>query len=191
MLCQHGRVGTDAERSLVERVQAGDVDAFAELYRGHVSLVHGYVARHYGHCDAEEVTAETFVRAWEARERFEWRGVRYKAWLLRIARNLAVAGARTGRRFVPADAGEVASAPASLPEPGDAVVHRWQSASLRAMVEALPDLQREVVVLRFVEGLSALEVALVLGRRHEAVRSAQYRALQTLRAKLVALDAAG
>lgn len=190
-MCQHGHVGPELEHALIERARGGDVDAFAELYRAHVALVRGYISRHFRRCDADEVTAETFVRAWEARARFEWRGIRYKAWLLRIARNLAVGGSRSEGRFVQVEAAEVAAAPAPLPEPGDAVVDRWQVAALREMVEALPALQRDVVVLRFVEGLSAVEVALVLDRRQEAVRSAQYRALQTLRAKLSALDAAG
>lgn len=179
------------EYSLVERVQAGDVDAFAELYRRHVSLVHCYVARHFVGCDVDEVTAETFVRAWEARGRFEWRGIRYRAWLLRIARNLALGRARDGRRFEYAEVDEAAAVVAPVPEPGDTVVWRWQAAALREMVADLPELQREVVVLRFVEGLSTVEAALVLGRRKEAVRSAQYRALQTLRTKLLALDSVG
>lgn len=181
-------MGPDVERALLERVRCGDADAFEELYLEHVGLVHGYVARHYSRSDADDVTAETFVRAWEMRERFEWRGIRYRAWLLRIARNLALGRMRVDARLQRFDTGTLDVAAAPLPQPDAVVAHRWEVAALRRLVDALPALQREVIVLRFVEGLPAIEVAVVLDRAHEAVRSAQYRALQTLRRELEALD---
>lgn len=162
--------------------------AFRQLYLANVRTVYRYVARHFPGCDADDITAETFRRAWERRAHFEWRGVAYKAWLLSIARNLALSGVRHSLRH-----GETVTVDEAIPtaEPGPAEVlaGREAQAALRDMVAALPDLQREVIVLRFVEGLSAVETAVVLGRRQEAIRSAQYRGLQTLRARLLALDA--
>lgn len=182
-------MGPDAERALVERASGGDARAFEALYLEHVGLVHGYVARHYSRSDADDVTAETFVRAWEMRGRFEWRGIRYRAWLLRIARNLALGRIRVEGRLPLVDPGDLDATEAPTQHPDAVVTHRWEVAALRELVEALPELQREVIVLRFVEGLPAVEVALVLDRAQEAVRSAQYRALQTLRHQLDALDA--
>lgn len=181
-------MGADSELELVVRVRDGDVDAFRQLYLANVRFVYRYVASHFAGCDADDITAETFERAWERKALYEWRGVAYKAWLLRIARNLALSRARqTMRRGERVEIDE--ETPSPEPGPAEVLAGRMDQASLRAMVAALPDLQREVIVLRFVEGLTAVEVAVVLDRRQEAIRSAQYRGLQTLRAQLLALDA--
>lgn len=181
-------MGTESDSELVVRVREGDVEAFRQLYEANVRLVYRYVSRHFVGCDADDITAETFERAWTRRGSYEWRGVAYKAWLLRIARNLALSRSRQARRRGDAAQLDPAS-PWSEPGPEEVAERRLDVARLAALVSALPELQREVIVLRFVEGLSAVEVAHVLDRRNEAVRSAQYRALQTLRAQLLALDA--
>lgn len=180
-------MGTESELDLVVRVRDGDVDAFRQLYLANVRFVYRFVARNFAGCDADDVTAETFERAWERRASYEWRGVAYKAWLLRIARNLAVSRGRQATRRGATVEFDPAS-PSTEPGPEEVAAQRCDTARLRAMVSALPDLQRDIIVLRFVEGLSAVEVAHVLGRRDEAIRSAQYRALQTLRAQLLPLD---
>lgn len=181
-------MGPELERALVERARGGDAGAFEELYVEHVGLVHGYIARHFASCDVEEVAAETFVRAWEMRGRFEWRGIRYRAWLLRIARNLAIGTLRGMHRVRETEMAELDQVATPMPGPEAVVARRCQVQALRELVDTLPALQREVLVLRFVEGLPAAEVAVVLDRAQEAVRSAQYRALQTLRARLEELD---
>jgi len=174
-------VEIEEERSLCESLRGGDREAFRALYLDNVKLVHGYLVRMCGRDAADDLTAETFCRAWERRDRFEWRGYRYRAWLLRIAHNLAVSRARRNR--------EVTGIPLEpLPDDGRptdlAVLDRAAAEAVRAAILRLPDLQRDVVRLRFELGLPAVEVAAILSCSAEAVRAATHRALRQLRREL-------
>ncbi len=80
-------VGGEDERLLIEAAQS-DPRRFAELYERHFERVYAFVARRArGRAEAEDLTAEVFHHALAHLGRFEWRGVPFVAWLLRIARN--------------------------------------------------------------------------------------------------------
>ena len=76
------------ERDLVERAAAGDRDAFETLYELNVQPVFAFLRSRAPRELAEDLTAETFCRAYQHIGRYEWRGAPYRAWLRRIARNL-------------------------------------------------------------------------------------------------------
>ena len=79
------------EEMVIRAAQAGDREAFASLYEAHVDRVYHYLLRRMGQpADAEDVTAEVFIRAMKALKSFEFRGAPFVAWLLRIAHNTAV-----------------------------------------------------------------------------------------------------
>src|SRR2546425_5440895 len=115
--------------------------------------------------------------------RFEWRGVPFAAWLLRIAANAITDRAKRTAREVPS--------PDDPPEPGTeidmtAVEHRAQ---LIRLVEQLPADQRRVIVERFVEQRSIREIAQQLGRTEGAVKQLQFRALEKLRSQMEGANA--
>ncbi len=84
------QAAADVERSLVLRARDGDKNAFAALYRTHVDVVFGFLRFRAGADRADDLTAETFCRAWSGISRYEWTGAPFRAWLLRIAYNLVV-----------------------------------------------------------------------------------------------------
>jgi RNA polymerase sigma-70 factor (ECF subfamily) len=166
------------ERLLVEAAQK-DPTRFAELYEIHFERVYAFVARRVGDRDAaEDLTSDTFHKALASLWRFEWRGVPFAAWLLRIAANaIADRAQRTGREVAvddPPELSEEASADVDLEE----VEHR---ARLFRLVEQLPGDQRRVVGMRFAEEKSIREIAEELGRSKGAVKQLQFRGLQNLR----------
>lgn len=114
-----------------------------------------------------------FRKALEHLPRYESRGVPFVAWLLRIAANTLAdrwhRAARESWDLVP-----------EIPEP-DADLER--RAMVFQLIERLPDAQRRVIELRFIEGRSVLEVAETLGRSEGAVKQLQRRALDSLRAE--------
>jgi RNA polymerase sigma-70 factor (ECF subfamily) len=162
----------DDERALVEAAQA-DPARFLEIYDRHFHRVWAYVIRRTGnHADAEDVTSEVFRKALEHLQRYESRGTPFVAWLLRIASNtMATRWQRAGR-----EAGVLA----------EEIVERDAELERRAMlfqlVGRLPEVQRAVIELRYVEGLSLVEVAHRLGKTEGAVKQLQRRALEQLRA---------
>lgn len=164
------------ERLLVEAAQA-DPGRFAELYEIHFERVYAFVVRRVRlRQDAEDLTAEVFRQALQNLPRFEWRGVPFAAWLLRIAANaMADRWQRVAR-----EQGE------PPPEPPDEAAAKdiERRALLYQLVDALPADQRQVVVARFVEQKSIRAIAQELGRSEGAVKQLQFRALQSLRARV-------
>src|SRR5205085_10538560 len=83
---------------LVLRAVQKDQDAFGELYDRHVVRVYRHIYYMVGNAtEAEDLTAQTFLRAWEAIPRYQVRGAPFVSWLLRIAHNLGVSHLRSRR----------------------------------------------------------------------------------------------
>jgi RNA polymerase sigma-70 factor (ECF subfamily) len=172
------------ERLLVEAAQK-DPARFAELYEINFERVYAFVARRVGDRDAaEDVTSEVFHKALANLQRFEWRGVPFAAWLLRIAANaIADRASRTGIELGvddPPELGVDATADVDLEE----VEHR---ARLFRLVDGLPEDQRRVITMRFAEEKSVREIAEALGRSEGAVKQLQFRGLQNLHEQLVSI----
>lgn len=163
------------DRHRVEAAQR-DPACFDELYEGNFHRVYAYVIRRVGdRHHAEDLTAEVFREALAGIGKFEWRGVPFIAWLLRIAaRAIADHWQRRGR-----EAGNPA-AETERPAPGE--IER--SAILFQMVDRLPEAQFRVIHMRFVEQKSIREIADELGRSEGAVKQLQFRAIENLRAQM-------
>ena len=161
---------------MIEAAKA-DPRRFAELYERNFDRVYAFVARRTGdRVEAEDLTAEVFHQALAHLGRFEWRGIPFAAWLLQIARNaLADRWARAAREQAEPPAEPADDAPAAEID---------RRAMLAGLVAELPGDQQRVVQERFVEGKSVREIARELGRTEGAVKQLQFRALQSLRARL-------
>lgn len=163
------------ERLLVEEAQR-DPTRFAALYEHNFERVYAFVARRVrDRAEAEDVTADVFHRALASLARFEWRGVPFAAWLLRIAANALADRAQRAARPLPEP--ETADDAPSLEAAED-------GARLFRLVDDLPADQRRVVLMRFAEQRPIRDVALTLGRSEGAVKQLQLRALTTLRAQM-------
>ncbi len=179
----------DQERSWLERARRGDGEAIGELYRRYAHAVYRYVYYRLGDVEqAEDVTADVFVRALEALPRFRERGLPFSAWLYRIAAaRVADAFRRKRRRPMEPLAGDLTESSAG---PEEVAEERWRAEQLRRLVGQLPEIQQQVLVLRFVERLSHAEVARIIGRSEGAVRVMQHRALRELKRLLEQEDGA-
>jgi RNA polymerase sigma-70 factor (ECF subfamily) len=166
------------ERLLIQAAQ-NDPSRFAELYESNFNRVYAFVARRVkDREEAQDVTAEVFHQALRNLGHFQWRGVPFAAWLLRIAGNaLADRWQRAARGVeVPARDGKIEN------ETGGAdTAEVERRAMLFQLVDRLPPDQRLVVVRRFVDQKSIREIAGELGRSEGAVKQLQFRALETLR----------
>lgn len=179
-------VKADDERALVVLAARGDRDAFGLLYERHVHKVYRHV--YYLTNDpeaAEDLTAQTFLRALQAIPTYEVRGVPFQAWLLRIAYNLTVNHRKAQRNNGHAPLPErVEGLADTVPSDADDPQADVEPEKLWGLVRKLRDDQRQVIVMRFADGLSYKEVAQALGKTVGAVRVIQYRALMALRRSL-------
>jgi RNA polymerase sigma-70 factor (ECF subfamily) len=163
------------DRLRIEDAQR-DPSRFGELYEENFYRVYAYIARRVrDRHQAEDLTSEVFREALAGLGKFEWRGVPFVAWLLRIAsRAIADHYKRSGR-----EAGNPVAEPERLvPQEIERHVILFQ------LVDRLPDAQARVIRLRFVEQRSIREIAQVLGRSEGAVKQLQHRAIENLRAQL-------
>jgi RNA polymerase sigma-70 factor, ECF subfamily len=175
-----GKQGTD-ERLLLEAAQR-DPRRFAELYEIHFHRVYAYVVGKVRRREeAEDVTSEVFHQALANIGSYEWRGVPFLAWLIRIAANVITDRWRQLSREsddpVPEDLED------------DTAEDIEQCAALSQLVQGLPEDQRRVVVLRFVEQKSIKEIAKEIRRTEGAVKQLQFRALTKLRAQMEGANA--
>lgn len=171
---------TWSEWRLVRKLRQRDTEACRELIRRHHRAVHGYL-RHMGadEATAEDLTQETFTRAWQSVDRLRAAGS-LRAWLLRIARNEFL---QLLRRARPATRGLTALSGTADPGPGGhevAATHE-RDFLLRRAVRSLDMEQREVIALHYFEDLSLREVGAVLGIPQGTVKSRLHRALGRLR----------
>ena len=174
------------ESRLVDRAVRRDAAAFGLLYEAHLDRIYRYIFYRVGTTgDAEDLTEIVFLKAWEAIDRYQPRGVPFVAWLYRLAHNLVVDSYRSRRQTVSIDD------LTELEEPDanviDVVEEKLDAENVRVALRALPPDYQELIVLRFVEGLSHAEVAEITGKSEGAMRLVQFRALQML-AKVIQVD---
>ena len=166
----------------VARAKQGDPVAFAYLYLRFADNIYGYTRSivEDDH-EAEDIVQQVFARLITAIRSYEPRGVPFSAWLLRIARNMAIDHLRR-QRAVPTESGELSE---DARETDGAL-----ALALRDSLAELPDGQREVVVLRHVAGLSHAEIADCLRRSEQSVHALHHRGRRTLMAGLTQREVA-
>jgi RNA polymerase sigma-70 factor, ECF subfamily len=165
------------ERTLIAAAQA-DPGAFSVLYERHVARVYAD-ALHSLHdpMAAEDVVSETFYRALANLSRYEWRGVPFSAWLYRIASN-ALATRYRQPATLPLDAdGDLQDCD---PGPETLALRREQRRALHTAIALLPLPERQVLSLRYGQGLRYREMALILERTEGAIKQGLYRARRSL-----------
>ena len=133
---------------------------------------------------AEDLSADTFLRALKRIGSFTWQGRDLGAWLVTIARNLVADHFKSGRYRLEVTTGDVLDAdredrgPEGSPEA--AVVDHITNVALLTAVKQLNPEQQECIVLRFLHGFSVAETAQAMGKNEGAIKALQYRAVRAL-----------
>lgn len=170
--------GSDA--ALVLAAKAGDASAFGELYERYRDQIYRFcLARTGASHDAEDLTADVFVKALQSLDRYQDRGLPFAAFLYRIARNAAIDRSRTLKQPLSVDG--LVTEPASKQNVELEASFAVERGILLAALAKLKSEHRDVIVMRFIEGYAALEVAQLLGKTEGAIRTLQHRALERLR----------
>ena len=172
------------EKNLVHKARQGDKEAFTELYESHFDKIYRYMVMKIGNkAEAEDMTQQVFIRAYESIGSYQWQGIPFSAWLFRIAHNQMVDFIRKASKkpTVPLDE--------SLPIVGDSNPQREVEVKLNMEQVAmaarqLTRAQREVISLRFAGGLSISEVASAMHKSEGAIKALQHSAILALRKTL-------
>jgi RNA polymerase sigma-70 factor (ECF subfamily) len=168
--------------ALVDRVVATrDADAFGELYDRYVERVYRYLYFRTGsHPEAEDLTEQVFLKAWEAIGRYRWQGRPFLAWLYRLAHNAHIDAVRSSK---PTTSLNNDDRPLNVPSTS-ASVELARALDAEVLAGALNQLtleQQQVIIMKFIEGLDNEQIAQTMDRREGAIRALQMRALMRLR----------
>jgi RNA polymerase sigma-70 factor, ECF subfamily len=158
----------------------GDRPAFEDVYRDFLGRIYAYVRAQVGSsADAEDITAQVFMNAYQAYGRFEARNTTPAAWLFRIARNATLDHFRSsGRRERLRRT--IEHEPVAEDDPAGMAEERIQYRALMARVAKLPERQRDAISLRH-SGLSFEEVGGLIGCSEDAAKMLYHRALRALK----------
>jgi RNA polymerase sigma-70 factor, ECF subfamily len=157
-----------------------DRPAFEDLYRDYLGRIYAYVRAQVGSAaDAEDVTSQVFMNAYQAYARFETRNSTPAAWLFRIARNATLDHFRASNRRDRLRR-TIERQPQAEEDPAGQAEERIQYRALLAQVAELPERQRDAISLRH-SGLSFDEVGSLLGCSEDAAKMLYHRALKALR----------
>jgi RNA polymerase sigma-70 factor (ECF subfamily) len=185
------RMDPALERALVARSRVS-ADAFGSLYDFYLPRIHGFILRRVGdRAVAEDLTATTFERALGSIRRGDFRNESFGGWLYRVASNAVVDHVRRARRAPkpawPAGAsGDHVSPDVAIGD--DAAAAAFAAAldrdALRRALLAIPETHRQLIVLKFFDGLDTDELCATLGCSRPTLAVRLHRALRALRAAM-------
>jgi RNA polymerase sigma-70 factor (ECF subfamily) len=165
--------------ALIGKATSGDIEAFGDLYTLYLNPIYRYVFYHVrDKMAAEDITEEVFIKAWKAIDSCKGKEQTFSSWLYRIAHNQMVDKLRSTQKR---QAVEVHTQ--SLPETAD--IERETEARLEweqtlEAISCLPKKQKQIVILKFVEGMDNREIERITGKSQNSIRALQMRALSTL-----------
>lgn len=175
------QIDRESEEARIIQAVRQDPLAFGELYKQYVNQVFKYLFSRLGNLhDAEDVTAQTFLAAFESFNRFRRDG-NFAPWLFAIARNKATDHYRKRKHSTSIDAG------VDLPgetDPLSGVIRSERLAALSKLIHALPEEEQELLRLRFLAEMSFPQIAQLFHRNEEAVKKTIYRLLARLKSQL-------
>lgn len=168
---------------LVARASRGDREAFGDLYELYLDEIYHYISyRVADQVEAEDMTEIVFLKAWEVLPRSSTPISNLRAWLYRVAHNLVIDRHRTRKVSLSLDA--AADRHDGAPTPETVAQTREESAQLASMIAGLDPRHQQVLLCRFVSGMSHAETAEVMKLKENHVRVLQYRALKEMRRRM-------
>jgi RNA polymerase sigma-70 factor (ECF subfamily) len=171
--------GHEAEERLLIEAAQRDPARFGELYELYFERVYAFVAKRVRvRAESEDIVSSVFYKALENLNQFEWRGSPMAGWLFRIAANeIADRWRRAARE-------QGHPAPEAVADAGISPEDTEDCARLFRLIKKLPADQQRVIEMRFAEEKSIREIAQELKRTEGAVKQLQFRAMETLRARV-------
>ena len=169
-----------AEWDIVRRAQEYDEPAVEALYQKYYPKIYNYGFMQMGDAQAaEDLASDVMLKMIESMHKYTFRGLPFGAWVFRIARNRLIDLHRRRRRRGEVDlSGSLSSALASPHALAERALERGQ---IQIALKHLTDEQRQVIVLKFIQGFDNRSIGKIMGRSEGAIKSLQHRALGALR----------
>jgi len=169
------------EELLVKKAQDGDSQAFGQIYDTYLTKIYRFVyIKVSSKADAEDLTSQIFLSAWQNIKTFQFRGFSISSWLYRIAHNEVIDFYRLRRHHENIDAlseettAEISNITGELDQ-------NLEIEKVKKALKRLESDQQNVLIMKFVDELSNKEISQVLNKSEGAVRVIQHRGLKQLK----------
>jgi RNA polymerase sigma-70 factor (ECF subfamily) len=177
---QEDRTETSDIEDLVGRAKNGDGEAFGGLYDMYVDRVYRHIYYRVSNtADAEDLTQQVFIKAWQAVGKYKKSGSSFLGWLIRISHNLVIDFYRARKSEAYIDFDMVVTKPDT--DPAHQVEHQIRQHEIRQAITKLHGDQQQVILMRYIEDFSYPEIAAALGKNEGAIRVILHRGLAKLR----------
>jgi RNA polymerase sigma-70 factor, ECF subfamily len=177
------------ENDAVARAAQGDTEAFSQLYERYVTRIYNYIYYRTGNPhEAEDLTSRVFHRALHHISHYDNRGVPFSAWLYRISHNLVANWHRDNSRRKEVPLEDYTQQPFRSQAPEASIVAHQEMEGLLKAIRRLPPDRQQLLILKFVEGMSNAEVATIMMRSEGAIKSLYHRTLISLRDEMSKID---
>jgi RNA polymerase sigma-70 factor (ECF subfamily) len=173
----------DREEVLARQAQQGDRDAFLELYQLYFNKVHNRVKSRVPVQHAEDVTQEIFIAVARSLNHFEQRS-KFSTWLYTIVNRQIAEFYRRRQNFTERQSVSLDSVELFLEASDGETDQMDECALIQQVLHELPEHYQEIILLRFADGLTFIEIAEQRGQSLEAVKSLYRRAIQSLRSQM-------
>jgi len=166
---------------LVKEAAGGDFTAFGELYSIYLDRIYRYVFYQIkDKMTAEDITEEVFIKAWRAIRSCRGKEKTFSTWLYRIAHNHLINTLYCREKLMSLEKNNLVE----VIDPKQKIEVKIECQELLETITCLPQNQKQVIILKFVEGLDNREIGRIMSKNEGAIRVSQMRALTTLREKL-------
>jgi RNA polymerase sigma-70 factor (ECF subfamily) len=173
----------DGEAQIIKSAVAGEASAFGLLYDHYQPKIYRFVYIKVGRREeAEDLTHQVFLSAWENIENYKHLGFPFSSWLYQIARNEVIDYYRTRKSAVELE--KVDAESFDPPTAELALERKFELEHIKRAIQKLKPEHQDVLIMRFVEDLSPKEIAAALGKTEGAVKLLQHRALKNLKTLL-------
>lgn len=167
-------------KRLVRRAQNGDSEAFGKIYDLLVTRVYRFTLWRVGQReDAEDITEEVFLKAWQALGSYHETGPPFEAWLFRICRNAVIDHYRTKKQTVSLE--QVVNLADEQQSLEDKTHQKIQAEAVIRSLAKIKSTYQEIIVLKFIEEKDNDEISIILGKPKDHIRVLQSRALRVLK----------
>lgn len=167
---------------LVDLAKNGDADAFGQIYDALVKPIYRYIYCRVEQQIAEDLTEETFLKAWQNLSKYKQGAYPFSAWVFKIAHNLICDYYR--KHEVSSEIDENVADTKSDASPSYQLNVKLNQLKLRKAIHKLPENYQQVIVLKYINEEENSVIAKVIGKTEGAVRTLQFRALEKLRSLL-------
>jgi len=166
---------------IVKAAKQGDERAFSRLYEYYISPIFRFIYfRVKDYTEAEDLTQIVFLRAWDALPNYLQKKTPFSSWLYTIAKNAIIDYWRKKKDWQISDLTQETIKDDKRPV-DDLIEEEEDFRTLRDAIGLLTEDQQEVIILKFIEGLSNKEIAKIIGKKEEAIRQLQSRAIKALK----------